>query len=329
MFNPYPWQQKPWQLLVSEVQQDRLAHALLLHGISGLGKRHFATAFSAYILCDQKQSLSACGECQSCQWFKAGSHPDFFHVGLEEKSKSIKVDQLRALKSSLEKTAQRGGYQVAVIESADTMNRASANALLKTLEEPPGNVVIMLVVDRLNTLPATIVSRCQYIGFCASPNEEAAAWLREKVEGDVDPNLLLRVADYAPLRAMEYMELGYFELRDRLLRHLLQVQRREADPISPAADLIKQELSLLLTILMSMVSDIVRLQHGVKPDVLSHSDRLTQLQLLAEVHDVIRLHEYFQSCQKALADAQSGIHLNPQLLLENLLIDYHRCCNVS
>lgn len=325
MFNPYPWQQKPWRFLISEIQQDRLVHALLLHGIAGLGKRDFATAFSAYILCDRRTNLSACGECQSCHWFKAGSHPDFFRVSLEEKSKSIKIDQLRELKSRLEKTAQRGGYQIALIESADTMNRAAANALLKTLEEPPGKVLILLVADRLNTLPPTIISRCQYIGFCASPNEEAAIWLQEKVGNDVDSRLLLKVAEYAPLRALEYVQLDYFTLRDQLLRHLLRVQRNEVDPIAPAADFLKQELSLLLTILMSIISDIVRLQHGVKSDVLSHSDRLAQLQSLAQSHDIIKLHEYFQSCQKALADAQSGVAINPQLLLENLLIDYCRC----
>lgn len=327
MLNPYPWQQKPWQFLQSEISQDRLAHALLLHGVWGLGKRDFATAFSAHVLCDHKGS-AACGQCQSCQWFQAGSHPDFFHVTLEEKSKAIKVDQLRALTQVLEKTSQRGGYQVALIESADTMNRAAANALLKTLEEPLGQVMIMLVADRLNTLPATIISRCQYVGFCAAPDDDTLRWLQQKVEGDVNPALLLKAADYAPLRALEYMELGYFELRDRLLRHLLRVQRNETDPISTAAEFLKQEISLLLTILMSMVSDIVRLQHGVKSDALCHSDRFAQLQTLAQAHDVIKLHEYFQSCQKALAAAESGIHVNPQLLLESLFIDYYRCCDV-
>jgi len=328
MFNAYPWQKKPWQFLISEVQQNRLAYALLLHGVTGLGKRDFAAAFSAYILCDHRTSVSACGECQSCRWFKAGSHPDFFRVTLEEKSKAIKVDQLRELRQSLEKTSHRGGYQVALIESADTMNRAAANALLKTLEEPPGKIVILLVADRLNTLPATIISRCQYVSFYSSPNEDAVSWLQEKIDGDMDPRLLLKVADYAPLRALRYLELGYFELRDQLLRHLLSVQCDEINPIAPAAEFLKHELPLLLTILMSMISDVVRLQHGVKPDLLSHSDRLAQLQSLAQSHDIIKLHEYFQSCQKALAAAQSGIHINPQLVLENLFIDYYWCCDV-
>lgn len=321
MLKPYPWQQKPWHFLQSEKAQNRLAHALLLHGAKGLGKRDFAKAFAASILCDQDDDVP-CGVCQSCQWIAAGTHPDFFHVTLEEKSKAIKVDQLRELTQVLEKTSQRGGYQVALIESADTMNRAAANALLKTLEEPPGQVIIMLVADRLNTLPATIISRCQYIGFCAAQNDEASAWLQQQIAGEADASLLLKIAEYAPLRALEYLDLGYFELRDNLLRHLLRVQRNEIDPISPAADFLKSELSLLLTILMSMISDIVRLQHGVNADVLCHSDRMAQLQSLAETLDMIKMHEYFQACQKAMAAAESGTHVNPQLLLENLLIQY-------
>jgi len=326
MFKPYPWQEKPWQFLISEVNQQRLTHALLMHGASGLGKRDFSIAFSAYLLCDDKQEETACGHCQSCRWFQVGSHPDFFQVSLEEKSKSIKVDQLRTLTESLQKTSHRGGYQVALIESADTMNRAAANALLKTLEEPAGQVVIILVADRLNTLPATVISRCQYVEFCASVNDQSIQWLRQKIDNDMNASLLLKVADYAPLRALEYVQLGYFELRDQWLRNLLNVQRNEVSPIAPAADFLKKELPLLLTILMSIICDVVRLQHGVQPDVLCHSDRLAQLQTLAQVHDIIKLHEFFQSCQKALAATQRGIHVNPQLLLEDLLIDYARCC---
>lgn len=326
MFNPYPWQEKPWRFLTSEVIQDRLAHALLMHGIDGLGKRDFALAFAAFLLCDRRNDQSACGECQSCQWFQAGSHPDFFHVALEEKSKSIKVDQLRSLTEALQKTSQRGGYQIALIEAADTMNRSAANALLKTLEEPPGNVVVILVSDHLNTIPATIVSRCQYIGFCPPVDNESIQWLQEKVGDDVDAALLLKVADHAPLRALNYLQCGYFDLRDQVLQHLLGVQRRNVAPTASVTDFLKHELSLILTIMMTLISDVVRLQHGVKASTLCHYDRIDVLKALSQAHDVIKLHEYFQSCQKALAAAQRGVHLNPQLLLENLLIDYHRCC---
>jgi len=323
MFSPYPWQEKQWCFLLSEVRQNRLAHALLLDGAAGFGKTDFASALSAYILCDQTNEAMACGECQSCRWLQAGSHPDFFRVVLEEKSKSIKVDQVRTLISQLDKTSQRASYQIALIESAHTMNRASANALLKTLEEPLGQVLIILVADRLNALPATIISRCQLIKFSSASNDAAIHWLQERIQPDMDPKLLLKVSDDAPLRALQYVELGYYTVRDTLLRHLLQIQRREVDPIAPVTELLKQELSLLLTILMSMVLDVVRLQHGVKVEALSHVDRLDQLQSLAKLHDRVKLHGYFQSCQKTLAAVQSGVPLNEQLVLENILVEYY------
>lgn len=323
MFNPYPWQKKSWQLLVNQVRQDHLAHALLLHGVSGLGKRDFSRAFAAYVLCDDKKE-TACGRCQSCRWFQAGSHPDFFRVALEEKSKSIKVDQLRVLTQALEKTSQRGGYQVAVIESADTMNRAAANALLKTLEEPVGSVLIMLVVDRLHALPATVVSRCQTVGFFAGLDSLVLDWLEQRVGAQSDSAFLLKLAEHAPLRALDYVERDYLGWRDQLLRHLLRVQCHEVDPISIVSEFLKQELTFILMILMSLVSDVLRLLHGIPLEKLVHSDRLAQLQSLANAQNIISWHEYFQSCQKTLASVQSGIHLNPQLLLENLLIQYCR-----
>jgi DNA polymerase III subunit delta' len=322
MFKPYPWQEQPWRILTDELSQQRLAHALLLCGDSGLGKADFANAFSAYVLCDSKTQQAACGQCQSCRWLSAGSHPDFYPVTLQEKSKAIKVDQVRQLIQSLDKTSQRGGYQVVVIESADTMNRASANALLKTLEEPLGQVLIMLVADRPSALPATIISRCQSIAFSPASDAQAVAWLKDKITADVDPRLLLKMADYAPLRALHYADLNYCQIRDDLLRHLIRVQRRQLDPIGPAAELMKNELPLLLMILMSMVSDIVRLQQGVSVERIAHFDRLAQMQSLAKYYDGVKLHAYFQSCQKALSMVKSGIHINPQLLLERLLIEY-------
>ena len=322
MLEPYPWQQQPWRLLSDALKQQRLGQALLLHGDSGLGKTDFARAFSAYILCDASDQAVACGQCQSCQWMQAGSHPDFFPVTLQEKSKAIKVDQVRQLIQSLDKTSQRGGNQVALIESADTMNRASANALLKTLEEPLGQVIIILVADRLSALPATIVSRCQVMAFSPASEQEAVPWLKDQMRSEGDPSLMLKMADYAPLRALHYLDLGYCQVRDDLLRHLIRVQRGQIDPISPAKELIKKELPLLLMILMSMVADILRLQQGARLEWVVHTDRLAQMQSFAQMYDAVKLHTYFQSCQKALSMVKSGIHINPQLLLERLLIEY-------
>lgn len=163
----YPWQQSQWQQLLKQHQQRRLPQALLFSGQYGLGKKDFALVLAKLVLCEAGGE-SACDICHSCQLFRAGNHPDFFTIYPEENGKTIKVDQIRDLTASLNQTAQLNGYQVAVICPAESMNAAAANALLKTLEEPPGPVILILISHRLGGLPITIVSRCQKIAFFAT-----------------------------------------------------------------------------------------------------------------------------------------------------------------
>lgn len=158
----YPWQQAQWQSVLQQLQADRLPHALLLAGPSGLGKRSFANALAAHALCVKH---TACGQCRSCLLLNASNHPDLLELQPEAEGKAIKIEQVRELVTELGQTAQQGSYQVVVIEPAEAMNKAGANALLKTLEEPPGPVIFLLISHQPATIPATIRSRCQRLNF--------------------------------------------------------------------------------------------------------------------------------------------------------------------
>jgi len=178
-----PWHAEPWRQLIARRTQDRLPHALLLCGAEGLGKRAFADAFAAALLCQQPRSDgSACGECRACRFVHAGSHPDLVRVklGLRDDGKprtEIIVDQIRSLSERLGMTPQFGGWQIALIDPADAMNIAAGNALLKTLEEPTASTLIVLIADAPSRLPATIRSRCQRIEFRIPTRSEAQEWL--------------------------------------------------------------------------------------------------------------------------------------------------------
>lgn len=154
--------QTQFYLLQQAFQQDRLSHAYLLSGIAGLGKTEFAKQFAQFLLCDTNNN---CGNCRSCKQMQANTHPDFIFIAPEEKNHSIKIDQIRELGEKLSRTAHHSGYQVVVISPADAMPVQAANALLKTLEEPTGKVIIFLVDNQKSILPATIMSRCQKIFF--------------------------------------------------------------------------------------------------------------------------------------------------------------------
>jgi DNA polymerase-3 subunit delta' len=178
-----PWHAEPWRQLAARRTQDRLPHALLLCGAEGLGKRAFAEAFAAALLCQHPRSDgNACGECRACLLAQAGSHPDLVRVslGLRDDGKprtEIVVEQIRSLSERLGMTPQFGGWQVALIDPADAMNTAAGNALLKTLEEPTQATLIALVADAPLRLPATIRSRCQRVEFRSPARDAAQAWL--------------------------------------------------------------------------------------------------------------------------------------------------------
>src|SRR5262249_11510749 len=146
-------------------------------------KRELARAFVARVLCrEARGDAPACGRCRACEQHAAGSHPDFVAVSFELRDDGklrteITVDQIRALSARFALTPEAGGYQIAAIDPADAMNQSAANALLKTLEEPSGDTLLLLVSDEPSHLPATIVSRCARVEVRFPPRSEALAWL--------------------------------------------------------------------------------------------------------------------------------------------------------
>lgn len=213
----------PWQRDVAAQwlgERERFAHAWLIHGLGGIGKRSFALAAAAALLCEQPQAGQACNACQACRWVAAGNHPDFRRVrpealALQEgeatedseaqtkktPSREIRVEQIRALSGWFTTATHRGGWRVAVIYPAQAMNLITANALLKVLEEPPANTVFLLTTDAPDRLLPTIVSRCRRLPLPVPTPVQATAWLQEK--GVARPADWLAAAGGAPLRAWE------------------------------------------------------------------------------------------------------------------------------
>ncbi|RMG36493.1 MAG: DNA polymerase III subunit delta', partial [Gammaproteobacteria bacterium] len=141
-----PWQTDRWEELVARRRSGRFPHALLLSGPQGIGKRQFAHRVAAALVCDATDPAAApCGSCRSCRLVRSGTHPDIRWLTPEAEGKAIRVDAVRSLIDQSSLTTQAQGMRVFIVEPADAMNAAAANALLKTLEEPPASSCLLLV----------------------------------------------------------------------------------------------------------------------------------------------------------------------------------------
>ncbi len=314
-----PWHQDLWRGIQQRRGADRLPHALLLAGPVGLGKGRFARRLARALLCAHPETdAEACGQCSRCRLFEAGSHPDYRLVQPEEDGKAIKVDQIRALSAFLGYTAQYGGYKIALVEPADRLNSAAANSLLKTLEEPPGLGLLLLVTAWPARLPATVRSRCQKISFTPPTAAAALPWLSARSGGDFDPAALLAMSGGAPLAALSQVEGQRWQRRRALFSAYERVLSGQADPIRMAEEWARGDLIESLRWLIDWHTDLVRLKMSSNPPRLNSPDLQDALrrwaasatsQVLFERLDaVVRLHSLCTTTQ-----------VNAPLLLEAFL----------
>ncbi|NND90446.1 MAG: DNA polymerase III subunit delta' [Granulosicoccus sp.] len=210
-----PWLLKDGAALMARAARDQLPHALLLSGIDGIGKRRFARWLAEALLCRRRSEAGACGGCDACHQLTAGSHPDFLMLAPEGASAVIKVDAVRELTEWIQLTAGQGSYRVALLEQADSLNHSAANSLLKTLEEPGAQAVLILTATRTGALPATIRSRCQKITLGMHDRAAAIVWLAEMLD---DPETALLDAGGAPYAAMTRRDEEHVAARTLLLQ---------------------------------------------------------------------------------------------------------------
>jgi DNA polymerase-3 subunit delta' len=193
---------RPIGILRRAMANNALAHAFLFTGESGIGKRMTALAFAAALNCDQPRDQDSCGACPSCRKIASGNHPDVHTIAPD--GDEIKIDQVREAQATLSLRPFEGRRKVLVVDSAETMNDASANAFLKTLEEPPGESLIILVTAMPQSLLATIRSRCQALAFQPLARRVLAPVLRERRElGEEDAWFLAALSRGSIGRALE------------------------------------------------------------------------------------------------------------------------------
>lgn len=202
--NIYPWQQQSWKQLQELRSQGRMPHAMIVSGLVGTGVNDFVHTFANSLLCTSPDNEGfACGECASCHVKKSGAHPDYSLLGIPEGKKQIPIDNVRSLNEHMVLSRSYSEYRVAVITPAEAMNQYSANSLLKTLEEPSPNSVMLLMTHKFSGLLPTIRSRCVHYVLDAPTANKSLEWLSAQ-ETQNDPKLLLAAANNKPLTALSF-----------------------------------------------------------------------------------------------------------------------------
>lgn len=282
-----PWQVPHWARLQASRQRGALAHALLVCGAAGLGKRAFVQHFMQGLLCSEPVDGEPCGHCRSCLLIAAGSHPDLVTLsfGLRKdgvQRSEIVVDQIRELSARLAMNSQFGGWQVAVIDPADAMNAAAANALLKTLEEPAAQTMLILLADAPWRLPQTIRSRCQRVEFQLPADADALAWLQD--EGVRHPAEALAAASGNPGLARAWAGEGALERRQEVRKDLAALAAGRGQPIEVVKRWLDNEPAQRLWFAAQATADEIRARSSASTAPLASA---MDVEALAHWYDAV------------------------------------------
>jgi len=262
-FSEIVGQPKAVKLLSRALAGNRLAHAYLFSGPDGVGKTTTALALTAYLFCKAPKDERPCGLCSGCLKFSSGNHPDF--LAIKPDGAAIKIDQVRALIKELSFSPFEGAMRVVLIEDVQTMTRNAANSLLKILEEPPPDNLLLLVASDSEPILSTIISRCQLIPFVPLSLDEAAAVIHS-----IDPELppeearaMSALTGGCPGQAMAMHDEEILQLRSACIQALLATDRSEAVSVEAALDLAgrvtdsKEGLDLLVDLLAVFFKDVM------------------------------------------------------------------------
>ena len=324
----YPWQNNDWARL--QELRKRPLHGLLFKGTRGIGKLDLAMSFAQSLLCQHPDETDfACGKCPSCHWFGQGSHPDFRLIQPEamspegeenesgkKPSKQISVDQIRGLADFAGMSAHQGGRRIVVIHPAEAMNPNAANALLKSLEEPPPGLLFILVSHKPQQLLPTVLSRCLSFALSSPDVASAKRWLAG--QGVENPADVLAASGFAPLLAVQLdQQLGSSE-RGKLL--LAVRQPAVLDVFALAEALNKTEQVLVVQWLQQWCYDLSAMKLSGK--LRYHPGEEAAIRKLVEPVaplNLVRLQKYLQTAKR---EAQHT--LNPKLFFESLLFAYRQ-----
>jgi len=316
------------QFLQNSIEQEKLAHAYLFYGSRGLGKKMIADYFSRSIFCTDLHH-KPCGQCQACRLVAKNTYLDFYTLGKDDQE--LSVDNVRDFMHSLQMANIYGHKKIAIIYNIEKINIFGANALLKTLEEPPANTHIILLSDNINLLPATVISRCQLIKFQALNKNEMEEWISSFDFEAKERQTIMNLSFGKPGLALQLMteDLEPWKKSCNFILKLLAsntfnvmqiiekwfVLLKKENPEARTSDL-GQNTRVYIDYLEVMMRDLlwIKLDKPIVNEVFENelndiSSNYSSEQLL---HNLVRINDYKQKLNN---------NVNPQLLWENIFLN--------
>jgi DNA polymerase-3 subunit delta' len=248
-----PWFETPLREVNAAIAAERLAHGLLIHEDPGAGGIELARWIAQRVNC-REPSRAPCGECQECRWIAADQHPDVTRLSPEGDSTQILIQSVRDLAADLSLTSHGRGYKVAIVSPAEAMNHFAANALLKTLEEPPKRTLVLLVTSQPSRLLPTLRSRCSRLRL-TGPSREAAAEYLASERGPGRWSEALAATGAGPFTLLDADPAALAQLRSDTIATLADIGSGNLQPPAVADRWAKGELAIRLSCLESWVTD--------------------------------------------------------------------------
>ena len=315
---------KAKSLLQEAVAKNKIGHAYLFRGPDGVGKKRAALTLAAYLNCQNPLEGDACGQCASCRKYISGNHPDLIHIAPD--GAAIKIGQVRALKHQLAFPPLEAGVRVIILEDIHTMRREAANSLLKTLEEPPPNNILILTADQAGEILPTIISRCQVIPFGPLDHEDMAQVLMgENGLEEAQALTLASVAEGSPGRAKLLLKEDMLTFRQEVVEQLLSMQNGQPETIaqvfllSEKAAALKENIYEFLALLRLWYRDLALVAAGTPESSIANKDLTSSLPAAKQRWNLTQIHERLDRLDRA--ERQLLRNCSRTLVLETLFFD--------
>jgi len=317
----YPWLNLPYRQIIARYQDGQGHHALLLHAMKGTGEDSLCYALSRWLICRQPEGTKSCGHCHSCLLMKAGNHPDFYRPEPEKGRTSLGVESIRQVIDPLYHHAQQGGAKVVWLAQSEMLTEQAANALLKTLEEPPDRTYFLLACREPSRLLPTLRSRCLHWHLPPPDETTGLHWLRQQGITDMaQARTALRLYQGAPLSALDLVQTERWAERQALC-HGVQQALRERSFLPLLSLLSKDKDDEPLYWLLTLLTDALKWQQGAAEFALN-LDQLPLVSRLGECYQPGALHQQLQQWLACRRQWQTISGVNRELLLTNQLLNW-------